>query len=190
MHEIEINSNGNLNFMHINDISMHESESFDPKCPGVIFSPQKFHGKLSCLGYFMNGILIHEFLGKVFIVVRGNIIFMHDNVIFIHGNSIFMHINENCMHGIFMPHFLCMKLFVRDECCEAKPGYYKCYHIYHRFQWAYIVCTRVDSLPPITGSGPALTAVWSTASPLTARCLSPLPGFESRHGDVRNLPAT
>ena len=29
-------------------------------------------------------------------------------------------------------------------------------------------------------SGPVLTAVWSKAPPLTARCLSPLPGFESR----------
>ena len=84
VHEIEINLNGNLNFMHINDISMHESESFDQKCPGMNFSPQKFHGKLSCLAYFMHGILIHEFLGNVFIVVCGNIIFMHDNVLSIH----------------------------------------------------------------------------------------------------------
>ena len=36
--------------------------------------------------------------------------------------------------------------------------------------------------------GPALTAVWS--KPLTARCLSPLPGFESRPGYVRKLPVT
>ena len=39
-------------------------------------------------------------------------------------------------------------------------------------------------------SGPALTAVWSKAPPLTARCLSPLPGFESRRGHVRELPVT
>ena len=38
--------------------------------------------------------------------------------------------------------------------------------------------------------GPALTAVWSKAPPLTARCLSPLPGFESRPGHVRKLPVT
>ena len=34
-------------------------------------------------------------------------------------------------------------------------------------------------------------AVWSIkASPLTARCLSQLPGFESRPGHVRKLPVT
>ena len=38
--------------------------------------------------------------------------------------------------------------------------------------------------------GPALTAVWSKAPPLTARCLSPLPGFESRPAHVRKLPVT
>ena len=38
--------------------------------------------------------------------------------------------------------------------------------------------------------GPALTAVWSKALPLTARCLSPLPGFESQPGHVRKLPVT
>ena len=38
--------------------------------------------------------------------------------------------------------------------------------------------------------GPALTAVWSKAPPLTVRCLSPLPGFESRPGHVRKLPVT
>ena len=39
-------------------------------------------------------------------------------------------------------------------------------------------------------NGPALTAVWSKAPPLTAHCLSPLPGFESRPGHVRELPVT
>ena len=39
-----------------------------------------------------------------------------------------------------------------------------------------------------TGFGPALTAVWSEAPPLTVRCLSPLPGFESQPGHVRKLP--
>ena len=39
-------------------------------------------------------------------------------------------------------------------------------------------------------SGPALTAVWSKAPPLTPRCLSPLSGFESRPGHVRELPVT
>ena len=38
--------------------------------------------------------------------------------------------------------------------------------------------------------GPALTAGWSKAPPLTARCLSTLPGFESRPGHVRKLPVT
>ena len=38
--------------------------------------------------------------------------------------------------------------------------------------------------------GPALTAVWSKAPPLTVRCLSPLSGFESRSGHVRKLPVT
>ena len=33
-------------------------------------------------------------------------------------------------------------------------------------------------------------AVWSEASPLTVRCHSPLPGFESRPGHVRKLPVT
>ena len=37
---------------------------------------------------------------------------------------------------------------------------------------------------------PALTAVWSKAPLLTARCLSPLLGFESRPGHVRKLPVT
>ena len=32
--------------------------------------------------------------------------------------------------------------------------------------------------------GPALMAVWSKALPLTASCLSPLPGFESLPGQV------
>ena len=39
-----------------------------------------------------------------------------------------------------------------------------------------------------TKKGPALTAVWPKAPPLTARCLSPLPGFESRPGHVGKLP--
>ena len=38
--------------------------------------------------------------------------------------------------------------------------------------------------------GSALTVVWSKALPLSARCLSPLPGFESWSGLVRNLPVT
>ena len=38
--------------------------------------------------------------------------------------------------------------------------------------------------------GPALMAVWSKVSPVTACCLSPLPGFESRPGHVRKLPVT
>ena len=38
--------------------------------------------------------------------------------------------------------------------------------------------------------GLALTTVWSKAPPPTARCLSPLPGFESQPGHVRNLPVT
>ena len=37
---------------------------------------------------------------------------------------------------------------------------------------------------------PVLTGVWSKAPPLTARCLSPLPRFESRPGHVRKLPVT
>ena len=35
----------------------------------------------------------------------------------------------------------------------------------------------------------AMTAVWSKAPPLTARCLSPLPGFKSRSWHLRKLPA-
>ena len=38
--------------------------------------------------------------------------------------------------------------------------------------------------------GPALTAVWSKAPPLTARCLSPLPVLVSQPGHVRKLPVT
>ena len=34
------------------------------------------------------------------------------------------------------------------------------------------------------------TAVWSKVPPLTACCLSPLPGFESQLGHVRKLPVT
>ena len=33
-------------------------------------------------------------------------------------------------------------------------------------------------------------AVWSKVPPLTARCLSPLPVFETRPGHVRKLPVT
>ena len=40
------------------------------------------------------------------------------------------------------------------------------------------------------GRGPALTALWSKAPPLIARCLSPLPGFESQPGHVGKLPVT
>ena len=39
-------------------------------------------------------------------------------------------------------------------------------------------------------SGPALTAVWSKAPPLTTHCLSPLLGFEYPPGHVRKLPVT
>ena len=42
----------------------------------------------------------------------------------------------------------------------------------------------------VSVEGPALMAVWSKAPPLTARCLSPLPGFEYRPGHVRKLPVT
>ena len=38
--------------------------------------------------------------------------------------------------------------------------------------------------------GPAPTAVWSKAHPLTACCLSLLSGFESWPGNVRKLPVT
>ena len=38
--------------------------------------------------------------------------------------------------------------------------------------------------------GPALMAEWSIALPLTAGCLSPLPGLESCPGHVRKLPVT
>ena len=39
-------------------------------------------------------------------------------------------------------------------------------------------------------TGLALTAVWSKAPPLIARCLSSLPGFESQPGHVGKLPVT
>ena len=38
--------------------------------------------------------------------------------------------------------------------------------------------------------GTTLMAVWFKALPLTASCLSPLPGFESWPGYVRKLPVT
>ena len=38
--------------------------------------------------------------------------------------------------------------------------------------------------------GPSLMDEWSKELPLTASCLSPLPGFESRPGHVRRLPRT
>ena len=41
-----------------------------------------------------------------------------------------------------------------------------------------------------TSDGPVPTAVWSQALPMTACCLSPLPGFESWLGHVRKLPVT
>ena len=44
-------------------------------------------------------------------------------------------------------------------------------------------------LYPLT-PGPALMAVWSKVPLLTARCPSPLPGFESRPGHVRKFPVT
>ena len=46
--------------------------------------------------------------------------------------------------------------------------------------WIYITQQRICR--------PALTAVWSKAPPLTAHCLSPLPGFEFRPG--RKAPVT
>ena len=33
-------------------------------------------------------------------------------------------------------------------------------------------------------------AVWSRMLPLTARCLSPLPGYQSQPGHVRKFPVT
>ena len=44
--------------------------------------------------------------------------------------------------------------------------------------------------PGLGNIGPALTAVWSKALPLTASCLSLLSGFESHPGHVRQLPVT
>ena len=38
--------------------------------------------------------------------------------------------------------------------------------------------------------GHAPEAVWSRALPLTAGCLSPLPGFEFWPGQMRELPVT
>ena len=38
--------------------------------------------------------------------------------------------------------------------------------------------------------GPALVTAWYMVLPLTANCLSPLPGFESCPGHVRKLPVT
>ena len=35
-----------------------------------------------------------------------------------------------------------------------------------------------------------MMALWSKAPPLSACCLSPLPGLESRPGHVRKLPVT
>ena len=49
---------------------------------------------------------------------------------------------------------------------------------------------RAPKHPFLGNWGPALTAVWSKAPPLTARCLSPLPGFEYRPGHVKKLPVT
>ena len=46
------------------------------------------------------------------------------------------------------------------------------------------------SLTSIPGLGLLLTTVWSKALPLTASCLSPLPGIESLPGYVGNLPVT
>ena len=48
----------------------------------------------------------------------------------------------------------------------------------------------VNTSGPLFTVGPALMAVWSQAQPLTARCLSPLPGFESWSGHMRELPVT
>ena len=53
--------------------------------------------------------------------------------------------------------------------------------------WMIMVTLTVHTL---YGDHPALTAVRSKAPPLTARCLSPLPGFESRPGHMRKLPVT
>ena len=38
--------------------------------------------------------------------------------------------------------------------------------------------------------GPALMAMWSKALPLIASCLSPLSGFESHPGHMRNVPVS
>ena len=42
--------------------------------------------------------------------------------------------------------------------------------------------------PALVTGRPALMAEWSKALPLTAGCLSPLPGLESWLGHVRKLP--
>ena len=55
-----------------------------------------------------------------------------------------------------------------------------------QFTWFHSSRSIVEIVSTIVG--PALTAVWPKASSLTARCLSPLPGFESRPGHVRKLP--
>ena len=51
------------------------------------------------------------------------------------------------------------------------------------------LCNVIDTRALI-GPCSNVTSVWSKATPLTARCLSPLPGFESRPGHVRMLPVT
>ena len=52
------------------------------------------------------------------------------------------------------------------------------------------ILSIAQGLGPEIVVGPALTAVWSKAPLLTARCLSPLPGLESRPGHMRKLPVT
>ena len=53
------------------------------------------------------------------------------------------------------------------------------------------MCARAMMACPVgLYAGPALMAVWSKAPPLTARCLSPLPGFKSRPGYLRKLLVT
>ena len=47
---------------------------------------------------------------------------------------------------------------------------------------------RIILILPVTG--PALMAVWSTALPLTASCVSPLTGFKSHSGLVGKLLVT
>ena len=97
--------------------------------------------------------------GQMFIIMYGNILFVYDDVIFMHENDIFM-------HGNSCP---CMKFPCHDFCIQKTLRTGSCVSMY---MYVYVNVAVSSTCTCIRTS--ALMAGWSTALPMTARCLSPL----------------